>query len=118
MTSLQTLRWEDIPEEQLNARVTRRVVHTETMTVARIGLAKGAIVPLHSHPNEQIMTVNSGRLLVRIGGEEITVKAGQMLPIPGNLPHEVEALEDSVATDLFSPRREDWIRGDDAYLRS
>jgi len=29
----------------------------------------------------------------------------------------VEALEDSLAVDLFSPPREDWIRGDDAYLR-
>ena len=28
-----------------------------------------------------------------------------------------EALEDSVALDVFSPVREDWVRGDDAYLR-
>lgn len=32
-------------------------------------------------------------------------------------PRLVEALEDSVAMDLFSPIREDWIRGDYAYLR-
>jgi quercetin dioxygenase-like cupin family protein len=37
--------------------------------------------------------------------------------IPGNVPHRVEALEDSVVFDVFAPRREDWIRGDDAYLR-
>jgi hypothetical protein len=29
----------------------------------------------------------------------------------------VEALEDTVALDIFTPAREDWIRGDDAYLR-
>ena len=29
----------------------------------------------------------------------------------------VEALEDSVAVDLFAPVREDWRRGEDAYLR-
>ena len=40
-----------------------------------------------------------------------------MVAIPPNAPHLVEALEDSLATDLFSPIREDWIRGDDAYLR-
>jgi quercetin dioxygenase-like cupin family protein len=33
------------------------------------------------------------------------------------VPHGVEALEDSVVVDVFSPAREDWIRGDDAYLR-
>jgi len=27
------------------------------------------------------------------------------------------ALEDSAAMDIFTPRREDWISGDDAYLR-
>ena len=37
--------------------------------------------------------------------------------IPPGIPHMVEALEDSVATDVFAPVREDWIRGDDAYLR-
>jgi quercetin dioxygenase-like cupin family protein len=41
-----------------------------------------------------------------------------VLQISGNEPHGVEALEDSVAFDLFSPVREDWIRGDDAYLRT
>jgi hypothetical protein len=29
----------------------------------------------------------------------------------------VEALEDSLVLDVFAPRREDWLRGDDAYLR-
>lgn len=114
---MQPQSWQDVPEERLNDRITRRMFHTETMTVARIGLAKGAVVPRHSHPNEQVMTVNEGRLLVRIAGQEITVSAGQMLPIPPGIPHEVEAMEDSVAIDLFSPPREDWIRGDDAYLR-
>jgi quercetin dioxygenase-like cupin family protein len=40
-----------------------------------------------------------------------------MLMIPANVPHTVEALEDSVAVDINSPVREDWLRGDDAYLR-
>jgi len=34
-----------------------------------------------------------------------------------NQAHAVEVLEDSIVLDLFSPPREDWIRGDDAYLR-
>ena len=43
--------------------------------------------------------------------------AGASLLIESDVPHEVEALEDSVVLDVFAPRREDWIRGDDAYLR-
>jgi quercetin dioxygenase-like cupin family protein len=52
-----------------------------------------------------------------VDGVERVMKAGELLRIPPHVPHSVEALEDSVALDLFSPRREDWLRGDDAYLR-
>jgi quercetin dioxygenase-like cupin family protein len=52
-----------------------------------------------------------------LAGVEKVVRAGEVLRIPPNLPHSAEALEDCIAVDLFSPPREDWIRGDDAYLR-
>ena len=74
-------------------------------------------MPMHHHENEQVTVVESGSLLFFFPDREQVVKAGDILPIPPNLPHKVEALEDSVATDLFSPVREDWVRGDDAYLR-
>jgi quercetin dioxygenase-like cupin family protein len=109
--------WSQIPEEQLNAAVSRQMLHGETMTVARLRLRKGAVVPLHQHVNEQISMVESGKLRFVISGEERIVLGGEMLAIPPNAPHLVEALEDSLAIDLFSPIREDWIRGDDAYLR-
>jgi len=109
--------WSQIPEEQLNDLVARQMIHGETMTIARIHLRKGAVVPLHQHPNEQISMVEHGRLRFVISGQEQIVQGGDMVAIPPNAPHLVEALEDSLATDLFSPIREDWIRGDDAYLR-
>ena len=52
-----------------------------------------------------------------LGGKEVILSAGETLQIPPNVPHSAEALEDAVAVDVFSPPREDWIRGDDAYLR-
>ena len=87
------------------------------MTVARLYLRKGSSVPEHSHHNEQISMIEQGSLKFVIAGQETVVKAGQVLRIPPNVPHSAEAMEDSVAVDLFSPPREDWIRGDDAYLR-
>ncbi len=110
-------RWDQIEKEQLSPHLARQVIHGKNMTVARVHLAKGAVVPLHSHPNEQITLLESGRLRFTMGGEERVVEAGETVQIPPQLPHQVEALEDSVAVDLFSPVREDWIRGDDAYLR-
>ncbi len=97
--------------------VSRQVLHTGSMTVARIFMKKGAVVPLHHHVNEQITMLEEGRLRFVIEGVESEIRGGEMMQIHPNAPHLVEALEDSVATDLFSPVREDWIRGDDAYLR-
>jgi len=110
-------RWNEWPVEQLNPLVGRQMAHTDTMTVARIILAKGALVPLHQHANEQVTNVLEGRLRFVIGDEEQVFGPGATVSIPGDVPHEVEALEDSIALDVFSPVREDWVRGDDAYLR-
>ena len=114
---MQLYNWNAIEEEALNPLVSRRVIHTERMTVCRIRLKKGAVVPMHSHENEQITMLESGSLRFIFENEEKILSAGDTLPIPPHAQHRVEALEDSVAVDLFSPVREDWRRGDDAYLR-
>ncbi len=101
----------------MSPTISRQVIHAERVTVARIRLEKGAVVPLHHHQNEQITMLERGKLRFLISGEEQILQAGETLAIPPGAPHVVEALEDSLATDLFSPVREDWIRGDDAYLR-
>jgi quercetin dioxygenase-like cupin family protein len=114
---MDTKRWNEEPVEQLNPAIGRRMLHTETMTIAWITLAKGAVVPRHEHPNEQIATVLQGRLRFLVDDEELVVSSGESVPLAANVPHEVEALEDTVVLDVFSPVREDWLRGDDAYLR-
>jgi quercetin dioxygenase-like cupin family protein len=68
--------------------------------------------------NEQISNVIEGALDFLLEGKTVTVRAGEILCIPPNVPHEVIALVDSVALDIFNPPRQDWIDGDDAYLRS
>jgi quercetin dioxygenase-like cupin family protein len=109
--------WKLMPEETLNPLLARKTLHTQTMTLARLRLRKYAVVPEHSHVNEQITMLESGKLKFFIEGTEQILRAGEMLEIPPHAPHRIEALEDSVAIDLFSPCREDWKRGDDAYLR-
>jgi quercetin dioxygenase-like cupin family protein len=109
--------WQTVEEEELNPRLRRRVIHTRNMTIARMAIQKDAVVPEHSHAHEQVTMVERGALKFILDGREHTVSAGQALTIAPHAPHSVEALEDSVVIDLFSPCREDWIRGDDAYLR-
>jgi quercetin dioxygenase-like cupin family protein len=114
--------WLSVPLEELNEKVTRQVIHTERMTIARLHLKQGAIVGMHEHENEQVSMMKSGALRFVFGGpeagREVVVRAGDVLRIPSGIPHMVEALEESMATDLFAPTRADWIRGDDAYLRN
>jgi quercetin dioxygenase-like cupin family protein len=103
--------------EQLNSLFQRQHVVGESVMVARILMKKGAIVPLHSHLNEQISYVLEGALQFRLDGREIVVRAGEVLCIPPHMPHEALALEDTVDLDIFNPPREDCINKTDSYLR-
>jgi quercetin dioxygenase-like cupin family protein len=114
---MQVHRWHEEPVEELSPTIGRQLVHTETMTVARVFLRKGAVVPEHSHVSEQVVNVMEGKMRFGVDGEEHVVAGGETLVLPPNMPHEAEALEDSVVLDVFSPTRDDWQRGEDAYLR-
>jgi len=109
--------WDTVNSEQMNPDLSRKVIHGQNVTIARIELRKGGVVPEHSHINEQVSMVQSGAIRFVCGGREQIVRAGECLTMPPNVPHRVEVLEDSIVVDVFSPAREDWIRGDDAYLR-
>jgi quercetin dioxygenase-like cupin family protein len=109
--------WNEIKREQVNTLLARQAIHGEAMTVARLEMGSGCVVPQHSHHNEQISMVEKGRVKFTVNGEEVILNAGDVLHILPNLTHSAEALEDSIAVELFSPRRDDWIRGDDSYLR-
>jgi quercetin dioxygenase-like cupin family protein len=109
--------WNALPAEQLAPLITRRAVHTQNMTLARLELANGAVVAEHQHVHEQFTTVERGCLRFRLGGEEIYLRAGQSLAIPSGIPHGVTAIEDTIVTDIFAPVRDDWQSGNDAYLR-
>jgi quercetin dioxygenase-like cupin family protein len=109
--------WNEIPAEALSPQMSRQVIHSQRLTIARLALKQGAVVPSHAHANEQVTTVLTGRLRFLLDGRELELGAGETLEIGSNEAHGVVALEDSTILDLFAPRREDWIRGDDGYLR-
>lgn len=112
--------WESMPREELNPQIGRKMITGDRMMIAQIFLKKGTVVPRHAHPNEQITYILSGALrfhLGKDGAQEVTVRAGEVLTIPGDLPHTAEALEDTLDVDIFDPPRQDWLDGTDKYLR-
>ena len=113
-------RWNDMPKERVTDQIDRRVITGDRMMLAHVYLAKGSIVPTHSHENEQLTYILEGALkfwLGEDGKDERIVRAGEVLVIPSNVPHKAEALEDTLDVDVFSPPRQDWLDGTDHYFR-
>jgi quercetin dioxygenase-like cupin family protein len=46
--------------------------------------------------------IERGVVLFLVGGVERIVSANEAVVIPSNVPHELEALEDSLVTDVFA----------------
>ena len=113
-------RWADIPKERLSDVLDRKLITGDRMMLAHVYLKKGAVVPQHSHENEQITYILEGGLRFWIGADEsevIDVLAGEVLHIPSHVPHKAEALQDTLDVDVFSPPRQDWLDKTDDYLR-
>ncbi len=72
-------------------------------------LAKGSIIPAHSHPHEQTGYLVSGRMSFTIAGKTFETGPGDGWNIPGGVEHRVEVFEDCVVIEVFSPVREDYL---------
>ena len=112
--------WNDMTAEPLKGTITRKLISSDRMMIAHVYFKKGDDVPLHEHENEQLTYILSGALKFWFGADgrdEITVRAGEVVVIPSNVPHRALALEDTLDVDVFNPPRQDWLSGTDAYLR-
>jgi quercetin dioxygenase-like cupin family protein len=113
-------RWDEMPKERVSEMIDRRLVTGERLMLAHVYLKKGCVVPRHQHENEQATYILEGSMRFWLGaepGEELVLRAGEVLVIPSNLPHKAEALEDTLDLDVFCPPRQDWLDGTDDYLR-
>src|SRR5438046_9775163 len=110
-------RCDEMALEQVTELLARKVVTGEGEMVAQIYLKRGCLVPMHSHESEQMTYILQGALRFHIGGDEITVREGEVLHIPSWVEHQAEALEDTFELDVFSPIRQDWLDHTDDYFR-
>jgi quercetin dioxygenase-like cupin family protein len=108
---------QDIPEEQVTAQFARRFFTGKNITLAFLTMKSDCLVPEHHHESEQFSYIVTGSMRFIIGGEEVIVRAGEVVEIPSNVPHSAIALEDTTGIDVFSPIRQDWVDGSDDYLR-
>jgi quercetin dioxygenase-like cupin family protein len=86
-----------------------RIVEGDRVAVAVVELAPEALVPEHSHDNEQLGLVVTGTVTFTIGKETKTLGPGGTWRIPGNASHTVRAgPKGAVVVDVFAPPRSDW----------
>ena len=62
---------------------------------------KGAVAARHSHPHEQIVMMIAGKLRLTVGGDDTIMAPGDIVVIPPDIPHEAQALEDTLVAPLF-----------------
>lgn len=115
MSSVRKYNWSEVPSDPMAPGISRQIAWGEQQTLARLELSKGAVIPLHQHPNEQVSLILSGSLRVWLGAdtdhpaeEPVDLRSGEMLLIPGGVWHRAEALEDTIDLEVFSPPRDDW----------
>lgn len=94
--------------EMLEGIFRRTLGTTESNMLVEITLNKDAVVPMHSHPNEQVGIVVSGEIEMTVGGEVRVCVPGESYAIPGDVEHTARAVSDCVVIDCFSPPREDY----------
>ena len=81
----------------------------EKTLITEFRMEQGSQLPAHAHPQEQTGYLISGRVRLTIGDEIFEVEPGDGWSVPGNVTHRAEILADSVAIEVFSPMREDYL---------
>lgn len=118
MSTVRTISWDAERKERMNDLLTRQFVSGEMATLARLEGPRGCKIVEHSHPNEEFTWINQGVVQFTVDGREILVRQGEVVIVPANVRHALTVLEDAVFTCFFAPAREDWLRGEDRYLRA
>ncbi len=104
----QHLHLEELANRELVPGFDAKLVHGDGVTVAHVRIGKGAVLPEHHHPHEQVTNVIQGQLELIIDGEKHLCKGGDVVVIPGNVPHSGRGVTDCYVIDVFQPVREDY----------
>ena len=89
----------------------KTLVYGEKTLFTEFKLTAGHVLPRHSHPQEQTGYLVSGCILLSIGNETRSMGPGDSWCIAGDVEHGAEIVEDSVAIEVFSPVRKDYLPG-------
>lgn len=100
---------EKLAPKVLAPGVTAKIASGERMMLSLVTFAPDAVVPMHSHPHEQMGMIVSGTLEFTIAGETRVLAGSGMVFVPGGVPHAAKAGPGgALALEVFSPPREEF----------
>lgn len=89
----------------------KTLVFAKETLLTEFHLEAGQTLPRHAHAEEQTGYLVSGSILLSIGDETFEVRPGDSWSIPSNVEHGAKIILDSVAVEVFSPVRKDYLPG-------
>jgi len=98
--SVSLYRWDALELQKVTEMIARKVITGAEETLTQAYFKKGALVPTHSHPGEQMIYVLQGALRAVVDGAEVTLREGEVLQIPAHVPHQAEALDDTFVLEV------------------
>lgn len=103
--------WNETNMEYLDPKLSQRVFTSKNVMVVHYVYEPGLDFQEHSHPQEQVTIVQSGRLLLTIAGEKVELKSGDVCAVFPNVGHSSEVIgDDNVeAYCIFTPISEEVI---------
>lgn len=99
--------WEAIEAARTSPQASTRIISGEAVQVVRAELDAGADFEPHSHPNEQITVVLSGRGEATVGEVRREVGPGSLVSIPPDVIHGMRVFDREPMTtlEIFDPPR-------------
>ncbi len=99
---------QDLPELEIAKGIRANAVTTDSVTVLHVRIDEGALLPEHSHYNEQVVNVVEGVLELIVEGKNHTLKPGKVFVLEPNVVHSGRALTECKVVDVFHPARKDF----------
>ena len=110
----------NITPTELGGGVTRKILsYSEKLMTVELRFPKGGVGAPHSHPHEQIGYIISGKLIYKEAGQpDKLLQTGDTYYVRPNAVHGIEAVEDTMLLDIFTPMREDFVKNSNLLLKS
>jgi quercetin dioxygenase-like cupin family protein len=102
--------WATIPSEPIADGIARQMMWGDRVMICRLTFAPRVVTAPHSHPHEQIVLVERGRVRFTVDGRDYLASAGDIIHFRSGCLHGAAILdEETVLIDIFSPIREDFL---------